>query len=319
MILVNFGGPRGLTEVRPFLNELLTDQDVIRTRLPPVIHRWIFSRVAKKRALKISPDYQKIGGGSPIFRDTEEVAKQLSHKLSVPVVPFHRYLKATHDASFQTIEALQEKTLRVLPLFPQFSYATTGSIARFFSERLSKKTELSLRWIQSYAAHPAFIECYAQKIKECLQGQGIEETDAILLFSCHGLPRLFIDEGDVYEAECQSSFAALSRLFPQALCRLSYQSKFGRGEWLRPYTDEVCKSILSWNQGRKWVVIVPLSFTSDHIETLYEIEELYLPLVRKQGIRALRCPALNCEPGWIDALAEIAAMPTLPNDCLIRK
>ena len=275
MILVNFGGPRNLGEVRSFLTELLSDQDVIQTKWPRPVHRWFFSRVAKKRARKICPDYDKIGGGSPIYQDTEETARLLQNKLSMPVFTFHRYLKATHEESFRRIEECGEKVLRVLPLFPQFSYATTGSIARLFSERLSKRTLNSLRWIQSYPTHPAFIDAYYNRISGFLKECKMDEEGVALLFSCHGLPRSFIDNGDLYESECRRSFDAISSLFPKIVCKLSYQSKFGRGEWLRPYTDEVCESVSSWVQGRKTVVIVPLSFTSDHIETLYEVEELY--------------------------------------------
>ncbi len=320
MILVNFGGPRNLDEVGAFLTELLSDQDVIRTRWPRFVHRWLFSRIARKRARIIGPDYEKIGGGSPIFRDTEEIARLLQNKLSIPVLTFHRYLTATHAQSFREIEECGEKFLRVLPLFPQFSYATTGSIARLFSECLSKRAQLSLRWIQSYPTHPAFIGAYFNRICGFLKEACIDEGEVALLFSCHGLPRSYIDNGDVYESECSRSFDAISCLFPKAVSRLSYQSKFGRGEWLRPYTDEMCKSVSSWNQGRKAVVVVPLSFTSDHIETLYEIEELYLPVLRKNGAFALRCPALNLEPDWIDGLAEIALTHSLnANSMLIRK
>jgi ferrochelatase len=109
------------------------------------------------------------------------------------------------------------------------------------------------------------------------------------------------------------------RAFPKALGKLCYQSKFGRGEWLKPYTDATCEKILNWHEGRKHVVIVPISFTSDHIETLFEIEQLYLPLIRSQGLQAYRCPALNREPYWVDALAEIARESNLcRNGTLIR-
>lgn len=101
--------------------------------------------------------------------------------------------------------------------------------------------------------------------------------------------------------------------------RLCYQSKFGRGEWLRPYTNEACEEILSWHEGRKNVVFIPISFTSDHIETLFEIEKLYLPPIQKNGLSAFRCPALNLEPYWLNAILEILEEPNLhDNDSLIR-
>lgn len=305
-LLVNFGGPRNLGEIRPFLTELLTDRDVIRSKLPNWAHNFLFTRVARKRALKIRDDYGLIGGKSPIYADTEEMAKLLAAKLSAPVIPFHRYLPATHAASLRQIEELEVEEIRVLPLFPQFSYATTGSIARFLSERLCCKTLNSLRWVHSYAGHPAFILSYQQRIRDFLEEREIAEEEAVLLFSCHGLPRSFICTGDIYETECRSSFQSVRSAFPRAVCRLSYQSKFGRGEWLRPYTDETCAAYPAWGEGRRKAVIVPLSFTSDHIETLFEIEKLYLPMLQEHGIEAHRCPALNLETYWIEALVEIA-------------
>ncbi len=295
ILLVNFGGPRNLDEIRSFLTELLCDPDVIRTRFPKFFHNLLFTRIAKKRSQAIRVDYEEIGGKSPIYFDTEILAKILSDKLNRPVYTFHRYLPATHAESLKQIET--QKELIVLPLFPQFSYSTTGSIARFLKK--------PLRWIKSYAAHPAFIAAYQKRIREFLEQNLLVEEECSLLFSAHGLPRQFVDEGDPYEWECNQSFKRVRTAFPKALSKLCYQSKFGKGEWLRPYTNEACEEILDWHEGRKNVIFVPISFTSDHIETLFEVEKLYLPIIRSKGLNAFRCPALNLESYWIDALIEI--------------
>lgn len=313
-LLVNFGGPRNFEEIAPFLKELLCDRDVIRTRFPHFFHNWFFGRIAKKRALKIRHDYEQIGGRSPIYSDTEALATELSKRLKAPVLTFHRYLPSTHRETLEKINAA--KQLKVIPLFPQFCYATTGSIARFFGTRGAAQ---NLRWIQSYAAHPAFTKAYARRIEEFLREKELREEETVFLFSAHGVPKSFIEEGDIYESECQASFTNVMHHFPKAHGRLCYQSKFGRGEWLRPYTNEACEQILTWHQGRKNVVIVPISFTSDHIETLFEIEKLYLPILASKGLNAYRCPALNLEPYWIDALVEIAQETSLhDNRALIR-
>lgn len=310
-LLVNFGGPRDLEEIPAFLAALLTDRDVIRTKLPHFLHNWLFRRIARKRSLKIRKDYEEIGGKSPIYFDTEKLKELLSERLSSPVVTFHRYLPATHSEALRQISA-HDKWV-VLPLFPQFSYATTGSIARFFSAQPQK-----FLWIRSYAAHPAFIAAYKKRLAAFLQEQNLSQSDVFLLFSAHGLPRQFVDEGDPYEQECLGSYEAVMRAFPQVPSILCYQSKFGRGEWLRPYTNEVCEGILKHHTGKKHVVVVPISFTSDHIETQFEIEELYLPLIRAKELEAYRCPALNLEPYWVDALVEILKEPDLtPNHSLI--
>ena len=307
ILLVNFGGPRSLEEVRAFLTELLLDRDVVRTRLPSFVHNYLFRRVARKRAEKIRHDYQLIGGKSPIYFDTEEIAKRLTERLNVPVFTFHRYLAGTHEESLRAIEESGADEIRVVPLFPQFSYATTGSIARFFVNRLSRKTLSKLRWVQSYAGHVGYIRAYQRRIGDFLRERNLLEDRTLLLFSAHGLPKSFVSSGDPYGQECELSYREIMKAFPRASSLLAYQSKFGKGEWLRPYTDETCQNILTLPEKRDQVVIVPLSFTSDHIETLFEIEKLSLPALQANGIEAHRCPALNLEPYWIEALAEIAS------------
>jgi ferrochelatase len=318
-LIVSFGGPRSLEEIAPFLEELLTDRDVIRTKLPRFLNEWLFRRVARKRAVEIRGDYERIGGKSPIYFDTELLAKALGEKLRASALTFHRYLPATHEESLRRIEACQGDEISVFPLFPQFSFGTTGSIARFFEERLSRKTRDKLRWIRSFAAHPAFVDGYQRRIRETLEQHGFLEEETILLFSAHGVPQNFIDEGDPYQTDCEASFRKVSEEFPKALKRLSYQSKFGKGEWIKPYTLEVCASILDWSGERKNVALVPIAFTSDHIETLFEVEEQYIPLIRAKGLRAVRCPALGLAPYWVEGMAQIFQdAPTYPNKDLIR-
>jgi ferrochelatase len=319
-LIVNFGGPRSKAEISSFLRSLLTDQDVIRTKLPSPIHRWFFNRIADKRAMKISPDYDLIGGKSPIYEDTEAVAQMIREATHARVLTFHRYLPETHEASIDAIHNAGHAEIRVFPMFPQFSYATTGSIARFFSRRLAYPVVKKMRWIKSYCAHPAYIKSMQNTIRDFLASHGIRQNEAILLFSAHGVPQDFIFTGDIYESECRLSYETIKKGFPEAVSQLSYQSKFGPGEWLRPYTNEICESVHEWNGGRKHVVFVPLSFTSDHIETLFEVEYQYMPLIRKRGLKAWRCPALNRRKEWIDAVIEIMFEHNLlANQMLVRK
>jgi protoporphyrin/coproporphyrin ferrochelatase len=305
LLLVNFGGPRDLKELFPFLKELLTDRDVIDSSLPPFLHRLFFTYIAKKRAKKVVPDYLLIGGKSPLFEDTEAVAEALKGSLYSKPLIFHRYLPATHNRFIKEIHAEETDQIIVFPLFPQFSYATTGSIARFFSTRLSPSSVQKMKWVKSYPTHPAYVSCMQKLIREFFTASHLKEEETILFFSPHGLPQRFIDRGDPYEGECRSSFQEIAKAFPRALCKLGFQSKFGRGEWIRPYTEECCKEILNWHLGYQQVLFVPLSFTSDHIETLFEVEYQYMPLIRERGLRAFRLPALNRDSTWIEAIATI--------------
>ncbi len=304
-LLVNFGGPRTLSEVEPFLRALLTDQDVVRTGMPQLVQNVFFGRIAKKRAGKVVGQYAEIGGGSPIFEDTEAVAHALEERLQAPVVTFHRYLPSTHVAAFQALASLDVEEIRVFPMFPQFTYATTGSIARLFFRELPAELIAKMRWIKSYPTHPAFIRLTQQRIRNFLNKHQLHEEEVILLFTAHGVPKKFIETGDLYETECSGSFQKVMEGFPKVLGRLAYQSKFGPGEWLRPYTIDVCEEIRGWNEGREHVVFVPISFTSDHIETLFEIEKEYLPVITDQGLKSYRVPSFNRGSDWIETIQAI--------------
>jgi protoporphyrin/coproporphyrin ferrochelatase len=309
IILVNFGGPRSLEEIHSFLTALLTDGDVIRTSFPRFFEKWFFKRVARQRAGIIAHDYKLIGGKSPIFEDTESIAQEMRSRLNLPVITFHRYLTETHAETFRQIQESSSDEFIVFPLFPQFSFATTGSIARFFEESLDESTLSRMRWIRSYPIHTGYVSAMQTVITDFLKKEGLEEKDVVLFFSAHGLPQEFVDEGDPYERECHQTFDAIRKGFPNAHSLLAFQSKFGPGEWLRPYTSEMCEIPQTWNLGRRNVVFVPMSFTSDHIETLFEIEYQYLPAIRAQGLEAFRCPAMNLRQDWLDAIVEILKEP----------
>jgi ferrochelatase len=316
-LIVNFGGPRTLPEIEPFLKELLTDKDVVRTGMPRPLHNYLFKRIAKKRAVKISGEYAHMGGGSPIYADTEAVAESIRQATGSSVVTFHRYLSATHAAFIETISKVPCDRIMVFPLFPQFTYATSGSVARWFQEHLPYTTMNKLRWIKSYPAHPAFIKVHQNCIREFLTAHGLKEQEVALVFTAHGIPQSFVITGDLYESECRLSFKQVMQAFPQAVGRLCYQSKFGPGEWLRPYTIDLCKEIKEWHQGRKHVLFVPISFTSDHIETLCEIEREYMPVVKEQGLNAYRVPALNRREDWLQAIQEIMRETNLCNNQML--
>lgn len=305
LLVVNFGGPRNQAEVSSFLRTLLTDEDVIRTSLPSFLQKALFKRIAKKRAPLVALDYEKIGGGSPIFADTEWMAEALGRILEIPALAFHRYLESTHASFLESLKNLQPEEILVFPLFPQFSYATTGSIARWFSDHLPLSCTKRMSWIKSYPQHKAYIGAFVALVREFLEEKKIEESEALLFFSAHGLPCQFIEEGDVYQKECIASYAAIAKQFPKAKSLLAYQSKFGKGEWLEPSTGDLCKKPEEFIGDKKHVVFLPLSFSSDHIETLFEIEELYVGSLKAQRISAYRCPALGRRSDWVDAAAEI--------------
>ena len=202
-------------------------------------------------------------------------------------------------------------------MFPQFSYATGGSCARFFEQNLCGRTLEKILWIPSYESHSAFIEAYKKQIKTHIQKNNLREEDVCLFYSCHGVPRKFVCFNDPYEKHCQLSYQALKAHFPHADHVLAFQSKFGKGEWLRPYTIDLVEKDLSWCQ-KKHVLFVPLSFTSDHIETLHEIENEYIQPLKDKGIDAQRINSLSDDFSWVCPIIEDRG-PSVSNAMLIRK
>ena len=304
-VIANFGGPRTLDEVQPFLTELLTDQDVVRTGMPQLLHNIMFKRVAKKRAPKVSEEYKVMGGKSPIYEDTESVAKQLKNHLSSPILTFHRYLPETHQNFIRQIQSSPYDEIIIFPMFPQFTYATTGSIARWLSKNLPESIVNNIRWIKSYPTHPAFTQSYINCIRDFLREKNLLENEVYFVFSCHGIPEKFVEQGDLYQGECEASYNTIMKAFPHSEGTLVYQSKFGPGEWLKPYAIDVSREITKWSKEKKNIVFVPISFTSDHLETIVEIERDYLSVIKEKDLNAFRVPALNLRSEWIHGISEI--------------
>ncbi|MEF9496671.1 ferrochelatase [Chlamydia sp. 04-14] len=298
-LLANFGGPRHSNDIEVFLTSLLTDRDVTGGFLPSFIHKRLFSFIAKKRTPKVLPQYNCIGGFSPIYRDTESLAETLSVHLDTPVITFHRYLPDTHEHTIQQLKALGDCPIVGVPLFPHFTYAVTGSIVRFIHNQLPS---LDISWVPHFGSHPQFISCMIDHILKFLQSHDIPINDCCLLFSAHGLPMRYVNKGDPYDIQCEKSFKAISARLENIETHLCYQSKFGPGKWLTPSTKDTCARL---NTDKKYVLIVPFGFTSDHIETLYEIEKEYISILIERKYHALRVPAIYESPQWVESLATI--------------
>lgn len=305
-LIVNFGGPRELEEIPSFLTELLTDIDVIRTSLPGPIQRFLFKRIAQRRAKKVSSDYVSIGGRSPIFAETEKLAEAVGAALEGPTYTFHRYLPATHPSFLDAFSQEECTRWKIFPCFPQFSFATTGSIARWMKSHLPKEQVQQMRWVKSYPTHPLFIRAFQEQIASFMTQKELDPKSTFLLYTAHGLPQSFVTGGDPYSFECEESYLAIQEAFPESGSLLAYQSKFGPGEWLRPYTSDVVKEVKRYvSPATSTLLLIPLAFTSDHLETLYEIEQEYLPPIREAGFAAHRVPALGLNPLWIKAIPSI--------------
>ncbi|KAK8380083.1 hypothetical protein O3P69_016614 [Scylla paramamosain] len=316
LLMLNMGGPRNLDEVHDFLLELFKDRDIIQLPFQSRMGPWI----AKRRTPSIQQKYSEIGGGSPIFKWTDLQGKLMCERLDklCPETAPHkhyvgfRYANPLTEATLEQIEVEGAENCVAFSQYPQYSCSTTGSsmnaIHKFYANR---PTETKLKWsvIDRWSTNPFLVKCFAENIKTELEKFPVEKRkDVFILFSAHSLPLRQVNRGDPYAAEV----GATVQLVMQELgfsnpYRLVWQSKVGPLPWLSPATDDAIKGLVQ--RGRKNMILVPIAFTSDHIETLHELDIEYTHDVGNEvgAERILRCAAPNDHPLFIDALVDVAS------------
>jgi ferrochelatase len=312
VLLLNLGGPDHLDDVRPFLFNLFSDPEIIR--LPfPWLQRPLAWLISTSRASKSKENYKQIGGGSPLRRVTEEQAQALQSALrqrghDAQVYIGMRYWYPFTEEAIARIKRDQIERLVILPLYPQFSISTSGSSFRLLEQIWNEEAGLSnieYTVVPSWYSRPGYLRAMADLIANELDQ--LEEPDsAHIFFSAHGVPLSYVEEaGDPYQQEIEEC----SKLIMQTLNRpndytLAYQSRVGPVEWLKPYTEDAIAELAE--QGIQNLVVVPISFVSEHIETLQEIDIEYRELAEEVGIHNFhRVPALNTHPVFISDLADL--------------
>ena len=313
ILLFNLGGPDDLASVEPFLVNLFSDREIIELPAGAALQP-VFARViAKLRGPSVRRNYARIGGGSPQLRLTREQAKALEQRLNgdcgnaFRVFLAMRYSRPTCEDALAAIAAAGITRIVTLTLFPHYSKATTGSSRREFDRTLARVAwgnRFEITHIDRFPADPRYIEAMAETVARAWMRIPAERrSDAVLLFSAHGLPQKFIDEGDPYVDEIQATRASiLDRLKFNGREVLAYQSRTGPVKWIGPGTEQMLERL--GHDGVKDVLVVPLSFVSDHIETLYEVDLLFAETAQKAGITGYwRTDALNSSPLFIEALA----------------
>ncbi len=312
VLLLNLGGPDRLEDVRPFLYNLFSDPEIIRLPFP-----WLQSPLAwlisTSRAKKSQNNYKQIGGGSPLKRITEEQAQALQEQLhrhgqDVSVYIAMRYWHPFTEEAIARIKRDGVDRLVVLPLYPHFSISTSGSSFRLLEDLWRKDPglgQVEYTVIPSWYDRPGYLQAMADLIAQQLD-QLPHPDQAHIFFSAHGVPVSYVEEaGDPYQREIESCTAlimqTLNRPNPHTL---AYQSRVGPVEWLQPYTEDAIKDLAA--QGVNDLVVVPISFVSEHIETLQEIDMEYREIAEESGIEGFhRVPALNTHPIFINDLAEM--------------
>ena len=314
ILLVNLGTPAAPTKeaLRPYLKQFLSDPRVVE--IPRALWWLILNGIIlNTRPKKSAEKYASIwtGEGSPLKVHTEKQAKLLKGWLSERIAsPYRveyamRYGNPSIPDTLAKMKAEGCERFLVLPAYPQYAASSTATaLDEVFAWLRQTRNQPALRTVRHYHDHPGYIQALAANIRDYWQMHGRPD---VLLLSFHGVPRYTLDKGDPYHCECRKTARLLVETLSltESQYRVCFQSRFGRAEWLQPYTDKTLEALGKSGVGR--VDVVAPGFTADCLETLEELAMEGRATFLGAGGKAFHyIPALNEHPRWIDALGQIA-------------
>jgi ferrochelatase len=312
LIALNLGGPNSLDDVRPFLQRLFADPDVIQLGWMSPLQKLVAWSIARSRAPFSREAYAQIGGRSPILAETTAQVQAVTDVLAargvatVPVVA----MAAWHPLAPEALAALAARGVGraiALPLYPQESRTTTWSSLNQIEEARKQHPGLEVAAVERYPDSDGYLQAVIERIEDAVRTLPPEHAaSAPVLFSAHGLPEDYIRNGDPYLDDIRVTVEAVSRRMQLgARARLCFQSRVGPKRWLGPTTEAVLDELAG--AGTPAVVVVPIAFTGEHIETLQEIDILYRERAQKAGITHFaRALTVGTHPAFIGALADLA-------------
>jgi ferrochelatase len=317
VVLMNLGGPDSPAAVQPFLYNLFSDPAIID--LPRVLRLPLAWLIARQRSRVAAEIYAHLGGASPLLANTETQAQALEAELGPEYRCFiaMRYWHPLTAEAVASVKAWRPDEIVLLPLYPQFSTTTTGSSLKAWHDEARRQGLTALtREIAPYPTEPGFVAALAGHIDDALARL---ETPARLLLSAHGLPLKIVRKGDPYPEQVEATAKAVADALahrPEEW-RVCYQSRVGPLAWLGPSTDEEIRRAGADGIG---IVIAPISFVSEHSETLVELDRDYRRLAESCGVPFYRrVPTVGADPRFIPGLARLvrgepATQPETPTE-----
>jgi ferrochelatase len=318
VVLFNLGGPDSLEAIKPFLFNLFSDRDIFKI---PVGQK-IFAKIMSVfRAPSVKEKYKRIGGKSPINDWTRLQQSMLQQELQklVPGIEVYAAMRYWHPTIRDIADKVTQKSFDkvvLLPLYPHYSITTTGSS---FNEwkRVYKGEAEKLIYVYDYFDNQRYINALNERIDETILRFPENVRDDIqLLFSAHGLPESIAKQGDPYPKQIDKTVACVmkARNFSHGY-HLCFQSKVGPAKWLKPSTDEMIRGLAA--KRKKQLLVIPISFVSDHIETLFELDIEYRMVADEANIENyMVMKGLNNSKTFVAALKELA-VKALQNQSVI--
>lgn len=316
VVLFQLGGPDSLAAVEPFLYNLFCDPEIINFMGATLARKPLARFIARKRSQIVREHYQAIGGGSPIVELTNRQARALTAALApdfdATVVVAMRYWHPLTAEAIAKLQGLALDELILLPLYPHYSFATTGSSLKEW-QRLYRPDKIlrtpaaqtsSVKMVNDFHDHPLYIAALVERINEALESLSQPE-EIHLVFSAHGLPMSLVEKGDPYPKQIETTVRLVRELGAwknsHTLC---YQSRVGKQKWLEPSLTQTLENLA--NSGVRRMLVIPISFVTEHIETLHEINIEAREQAEALGVQEFRMmPSLNDSPTFIRALADL--------------
>jgi len=303
VVLFQLGGPDSLESIEPFLYNLFCDPDIIDFPFARIARQPLARLIASTRARHVARHYAGIGGRSPILEHTMRQAAALEAVLrrdyDARVTVAMRYWRPFTEEAIGLLERHAPEEMVLLPLYPQYSKTTTGSSLNEWRRKFhANGWNPRVRAIEEFHLDAGYLDAVVESVNRVV---GEEDTDFV--FSAHSVPVAVVERGDPYQKQIERTVEAVwQRGGWSGRRHLCYQSKVGASKWLRPSMHETVKRLAA--EKRRHVVVVPISFVSDHVETLHEIDIEHRQQARALGIDDFRmAPGLNDAPKFIAALA----------------
>jgi ferrochelatase len=304
VVLFNLGGPDSLASVEPFLFNLFSDPDIIRLPRPlRFLQRTIASGISRRRGPESRHNYERIGGKSPLLENTKKQAAALEKALGAGYQVFiaMRYWEPLAPETVAALKAANPEAVYLLPLYPQYSISTTASsLNDFDAAAKAAGVAFNTKRINEWYDRPGYAEIIASCIRPALAGRDPATTH--LLFSAHGVPVSYVTKyGDPYQKQVEAHVAdvvkALGTALPHSLC---YQSRVGPVKWIGP---DIEAELVRLSKLTKTLVVYPVSFVSEHVETLFELDLMYAERARELGLEFVRAHTPGEDPAFIAFLA----------------
>jgi len=308
VVLFNLGGPDSLKTIEPFLFNLFSDPDIFKI---PFFQGQFAKLISRLRAPKVAGQYEKIGGKSPLNEWTEIQRGKLEDLLrkdipGIDVFTAMRYWKPLSDETAEKVKAGNYDEILLLPQYPHYSIVTTGSSFNEWNRKFRPGKAKQLL-VEEYCEHPLYLQALNERIDQALAKFPEDKRNkVVLMFSAHSTPESLWKKGDPYRDQIVRTMNAIIKLRRNDLeHHLCFQSKVGPVKWLGPSTEESIQEMIK--TGKKNLLLIPVSFVSDHIETLFELGVEYRHVAEEAGVENyIVTEGFNGGDTYVQAMAVIA-------------